>query len=111
MARHKNISSELTQVGVWSWRSNLLWTKIQKGTNSNDCWIWLGNQSKHANLFGVYKNGLAQMTQAQRIIHREVTGEDCEEVSFKHSCGDRWCCNPDHKMMYPNNRKYFKEHK
>ena len=108
MTRPKNDQTELTHLGVWSWRSKLLWSKIRKGPTEADCWTWIGSRSKHANLFGVYKNGQAQMSQAIRIIYREVTGLDCEELSFRHTCGSRFCCNPSHISTHLNNRKYPK---
>jgi hypothetical protein len=107
MPRPKTDFTELTQVGEWAWKSDLLWSKIRKGEDADDCWAWLGSSSINSNLFGAYKNKFQQMTQATRIIYREVTGEDCEDLSFKHTCGNKHCCNPAHVETYPNNRKFY----
>ena len=107
MPRPKTNFTELTQVGEWAWKSDLLWSKIRKGEDPDDCWEWLGSKSANANLFGVYKNNFQQMSQVQRIIHREVTGEDCEDLSFRHTCGSKFCCNPAHVETYPNNKRFY----
>jgi len=106
MAKPKNDYTKFTKVGAWAWRSDLLWKKIRKGENADDCWTWIGSRSEHANLFGAYKNQRQQMTQAIRIIFRELTNKDCDDLSFRHTCGDKYCCNLAHIQYYPNNRKF-----
>tara|TARA_R110000868_G_scaffold92333_3_gene256069 strand:+ start:1713 stop:2048 length:336 start_codon:yes stop_codon:yes gene_type:complete len=111
MGRNKQDFTELKHVGEWHWNSDLLWKKIQKGVNPDDCWTWLGSTSIHANLFGAYRNQLHQMTQANRIIYREVYDRDCEDISIGHTCKNKYCCNPSHFKIGENNRnkKWWQE--
>lgn len=82
-------------IGAWTWNSELVLSKVDK-QGKNDCWPWLGAQSPSAPLVGVRKNGKAQMSQAARILYREIYNEDCEDKEITHACGNKNCMNPDH---------------
>jgi len=92
-------------VGEWTWNTEVLWSKIVK-TDDDSCWAWLGAVGPQTNLFGARKNGKPQMTQTQRILYRDVTGEDCDDLQIRHSCGNAYCLNPSHFKILPNQRKY-----
>lgn len=93
---NKRRPQDITTIGQWSWNSQTLLSKVQRGTNPNDCAVWLGARGPHAPLFGAYKNNKQQMTQATRILYREIFKEDCEEKEITHSCGNRYCVNENH---------------
>lgn len=93
-------------VGEWQWNSTRLWSKIVK-TDEDKCWAWLGSSGPNTNLFGAQKNGIGQMTQARRILYRDVTGEDCEDLQIKMRCKNAYCMNFEHMEVKPNQRKYY----
>jgi len=98
--KHRRLTHHL---GPWSWDTKKLHDRIAR-TGTNSCWIWTGTANKHGNLFGAYKDGVARMTQANRIIYMEQSNEDIELVSVTMSCGNRFCCNPRHFELAPNKR-------
>lgn len=98
--KHRRITNNL---GAWSWDAEKLNNRIVK-TSTDECWLWLGTQNKHGNLFGAYKNGQARMTQANRIIYMEHAGVDIELQSVTMKCKNRYCCNPSHFVLKPNKR-------
>jgi|TARA_R110000868_G_scaffold402314_1_gene678526 hypothetical protein len=106
MPRLKTDFTQLTQVGEWAWKSELLWSKIKK-RGDDECWEWIGSTSTHSNLFGGFKNFYAQMSQAPRFIYMDVHGVPCTDISIKHSCGNKFCANWHHFETYPNNRKFY----
>lgn len=93
------------QVGAWSWNTHQLNARIKQGTG-DQCWLWLGNKTPSSNIFGAYKNGSAKMSPANRIIYMEHTGDDVTAVKITMACKNRWCCNPSHFSLAPNNRRY-----
>lgn len=95
-------------VGEWQWDTELLWSKIVK-TDDDSCWAWMGAVGPQTNLFGAKKNGIGQMTQARRILYRDITGEDCEDLQIKHSCKNAYCMNFAHFEIKPNQRKYYQD--
>jgi len=100
MARGQNKT-----IGAWSWNSDVLWNKIVK-TDDDKCWAWIGSVGPQTNLFGGRKHGEAQMTQARRILYRDVFEQDCDELQIRHSCGNAFCMNWQHFVVKPNQRKY-----
>ena len=91
-------------VGNWSWDTNKLHAKIKKSDDTT-CWEWTGSKGPQGNLFGAYKNGHTQMTQTNRILLMEKTGEPCEHLAIKMRCQNRYCCNPQHfSTITPNHR-------
>lgn len=99
------MTDNIKTVGEWTWNSDVLWSKVVK-TGEDDCWAWIGSTGPHTNLFGAKKSGSPRMTQATRILYRDVTGEDCEHLQVKHTCHDPYCVNPKHFELKPNQRKY-----
>ena len=98
-------AGERKTVGDWEWNSTVFWSKIVK-TDDESCWAWLGSVGPQTNLFGARKSGAAQMTQARRILFRDVFGEDCDDKQIKHTCGNPFCMNWQHFDVKPNQRKY-----
>jgi hypothetical protein len=92
-------------IGAWSWNSEVLWNKIVK-TDDDSCWAWIGSRGPQTNLFGGRKHGEAQMTQARRILYRDVFNEDCDDLQIRHSCGNAFCMNWQHFATKPNQRRY-----
>lgn len=92
-------------LGDWEWNSTILWNNIVE-TDVDSCWSWLGSVGPQTNLFGGRKSGVAQMTQARRILYREVFNEDCDDKQIKHSCGNSFCMNWHHFEVRPNQHKF-----
>lgn len=95
-------------MGVWSWRSDLLWSKVEQA-DPNACWRYLGSTSPHANLFGAKKNGRPQMTQAARLLWMDLHNESVENLEVAHNCGNRFCCNPRHMFTRPNHMRFHRD--
>jgi hypothetical protein len=91
------------QVGEWSWNTHHLHKRIQQ-QDDNQCWTWVGSQTPHGNIFGAYKNGRPQMTQSNRLLYMEQTGEPATAVSVHMACGNRHCSNPSHFEIVVENR-------
>lgn len=87
-------------IGQWTWNSQSLLKKVDR-SDPNGCHPWLGSQGPHAPLFGARKNNKAQMTQAARMLYRELYNKDCEGLKVTHNCGNRNCMNPDHWLIVP----------
>lgn len=102
------VSPTLTHhCGTWSWNDPLFWTKIER-RGVNECWPWLGSQAYAANLFGAYRNLRRQMTQAPRILWMTTRDEPVEGFLVRHTCGNRYCMNPDHLILQAEQRgEYF----
>jgi hypothetical protein len=99
-------SGERKSVGEWSWNSDVLWSRIVK-TDDQSCHAWTGSRGPQTNLFGAQRLGQGQMTQARRILYRDVTGEDCDELQIRMNCGNPFCMNFLHIEVKPNQRRYY----
>jgi hypothetical protein len=95
-------------VGEWSWNSDILWSKIVK-TDDDSCWSWIGSTGPQTNLFGARRQGKPQMTQARRILYRDVYEEDCDDKQIKMKCKNAYCMNWHHFETTPNQRRYYKD--
>lgn len=104
MAKRKGSKPPNTGQGQWSWNNESFHDKYVQ-VNDEDCWIWTGSAGPHGALFGAYKNGSAQMTQARRISWMSHNKEHCEEYQFKMLCHNKMCVNPHHMLPKPNNRR------
>lgn len=82
-------------IGEWSWNSTTLHKRVIAGADT-DCWSWRGSKNQYGNIFGAYKNGKPQMTQANRLLWMEQTGLDAKDRAIMLNCGNRHCCNPQH---------------
>jgi len=91
------------QVSEWSWNSNNLHKRIVK-TTDNDCWAWIGNSNQYGNIFGAFKNGQAQMTQANRLLYMEIHKEPIDHLSIQMTCKNKHCSNWQHFTTSPNRR-------
>lgn len=92
------------QCADWAWDTEKLNKKIES-RSQDQCSIWRGSQGPYGNLFGAYKNGQAQMTQANRIIYMDRTKEDITEYQIVMRCHNRYCCNFDHMIKQEGNRR------
>lgn len=92
---------EIRHMGQWSWNTRLLWQKVQTAPG-DECYVWTGSTSPHANLFGVRKNHKPQMSQAARFIYAEIYNVDVTNLEIRHSCGNRYCCRASHMFAVPN---------
>jgi hypothetical protein len=99
-------NGEKKSVGEWQWNSTRLWSKIVK-TGEDTCWAWIGSRGPMTNLFGAQKNGYGQMTQARRILYRDITGEDCDDLQITMTCKNAYCMNFGHMEVKPNQRRYY----
>lgn len=88
-----------TQIGVWRWNDELLWQKIEKTDNTDECWFWTGADSPHAALFGVSKGDHPQMTQARRIVYMSYYKEDIADHSVYSTCHTHSCVSPHHMQL------------
>jgi|TARA_R110000868_G_scaffold46224_1_gene152878 hypothetical protein len=95
-------------VGEWIWNSEILWKKIVQ-TDEDSCWSWIGSTGPQTNLFGARKSGKPQMTQARRILYRDVYEEDCEDKQITMKCKNAYCMNWHHFETQPNQRHYYKD--
>jgi hypothetical protein len=49
------------------------------------------------------------MTQARRILYRDVYEEDCDDKQIKMKCKNAYCMNWHHFETTPNQRRYYKD--
>ena len=99
--RYDPLDPDIRHMGAWSWNTRYLWAKVQPAC-ADQCWTWTGSYGPHANLFGARKNHRPQMTQANRLIYAEVHNIDVTDLEIRHSCGNRYCCNPQHMFTQHN---------
>jgi hypothetical protein len=92
------------QVGTWAWNTDTLHSRLVK-TGKNFCWAWTGSRNDYGNIFGAYKNGHKQMTQANRLLFMELHNEPIDHLSIKMTCGNKHCSNPAH-FYTDRNLKY-----
>jgi len=83
------------QVGSWSWNTDNLHKRIVK-TDKDKCWTWTGSRNNFGNIFGGFKNGHPQMSQANRFLYMEIVNEPIDHLAVKMKCGNRHCSNPHH---------------
>lgn len=93
-------------IGEWTWNTEIFWKKIVQ-TDADSCWSWIGSTGPQTNLFGARKNGKPQMTQARRLLYRDVYNEDCEDKRITMRCNNAYCMNWHHFDTKPNQRKYY----
>ena len=100
-----------TQIGIWEFNRDRLWSKIDTNPDLNGCHNWKGAMSPTGALMGAWKtnadNGITrqQMSQARRFVQMDITNEDISEYQVRLSCGNQKCCNPEHFMLKPTNRR------
>jgi hypothetical protein len=86
----------------WTWNGALLLSKIDSANRTDDeCHPWLGSRGPNGNLFGANKNGGSQMTQANRLIYAQMTGENVFNMAVRMKCYDRYCANVNHMELKP----------
>jgi len=92
-------------IGQWTWDTEKLHSRIVK-TGEDDCWSWTGSRNAHGNIFGAFKNGKQQMTQANRLLYMEQVNDAIDHLAIKTLCKNRHCSNPNH-FYTEKNRKYI----
>jgi len=92
-------------IGDWAWNDKILWSKVEVSLDPRDCWPWQGAMSPTGALFGARKNGLAQMTQARRLVWMSQNNEDAMLYRMTMKCNNQECVNPDHFELKENNRR------
>lgn len=73
-------------------------SKITKGTNTEDCWIWSGAISDNGyGNFGISTiEGFKKTLLAHRYIYIELVGDIPRGFDIDHLCRNRKCVNPLH---------------
>lgn len=92
--------------GDWTWNGELLASKVVTG-DIDDCWGWTGAQGPHGNLFGAWKLGKQQMTQATRLLYIQDREQDIDGYMIRHACGNKYCTNPRHFAIQEDNRNLY----
>jgi len=90
-------------VGAWTWNHDNVLKRID---SAGECWTWLGSRNNWSNLFGAFKNGRAQMTQANRLIYMATTDQAIEDHAVAMTCGNKHCCRFDHMTLVLNKRLF-----
>jgi len=99
------------EVGAWGWNDLLLWSKIEVSLDTEECWTWTGSMSPSGALLGAFKKDpetgeyRQQMVQARRLLWSSVNNEDVGPYRVTMKCGNQSCCNPEHFLLKPNNRR------
>jgi hypothetical protein len=96
MSRQRAID---TTVGEWSWSHANFSTKYTPELNTG-CWLWTGAYHSDGALFGAYKNGKAQMTQARRLSYMQYHNTDVRGKFVESLCNNLQCVNPQHHVVY-----------
>lgn len=97
MGRKKHtLNPDYKYQGAWAWNDKILWSKVEVILDSDDCWLWHGSMSPSGALFGARKNGLAQMSQARRLVWMSHRNEAAGPYRLTMICGNQQCVNPDH---------------
>jgi len=94
------------EVGAWAWNDIRLWSKIDKTTvHPQGCHTYQGAMSPTGALMGAWKDGQRQMTQARRLVWMSINNLDATPYSITMKCDNQECCNPEHFLLKPNNRR------
>lgn len=93
------------QIGEWGFDSLRLWSKIDTTPDENGCHNWQGAMSPSGALMGAWKNDRQQMSQSRRLVQMDITNKDISEYQIKLTCKNQKCCNPEHFILKPTNRR------
>lgn len=95
------------EIGEWSWNHDNLKSKILPGANFSDCSSWKGSTGPETHLYGGFKNGVPQMTQARRLYWMGERDADISDYRVTMRCHNSYCMNLEHMELAPN-LKLFK---
>ena len=93
------------QVGPWGFDRDRMWSKIDTTPDANGCWNSNSAMSPTGALMGAWKNGAQQMTQIRRLVQMDHTNEDISDYQVTLTCGNQRCCNRDHFVLKPSNKR------
>jgi hypothetical protein len=93
------------QIGAWGFDRLRLWSKIDTTPDLNGCHNAKSAMSPSGALMGAWKNGKQQMTQIRRLVQMDITNEDISEHQVKLKCANQKCCNPQHFILRPTNKR------
>lgn len=94
-------------VGSWAWNADNFNSKIVYGeataSEPDPCDIWQGATGPYGGLFGAFKLGRGQMTQARRIAYMQATGQNIDDKSiYATKCMNPDCVKASHMTAKPN---------
>lgn len=72
--------------------ADAFYKKVVKG-DSNECWQWAGTKDKDGYPLLTFRKKLMRANRVALVISG-VQISDGQHAC--HSCGNNWCCNPDH---------------
>lgn len=81
------------------------WRKVVRANREGfgeGCWIWLA--SMNASGYPQFSVG-GKATEAWRVALTLAGRNFAREDRVAHSCGNRWCMNPDHMTLAPGTRR------
>lgn len=74
---------------------NRFWSKVDKSTNPNGCWIWKGGTSKKG--YGIFGLSGYCLVSAHRFSYQLVNGKPPDDKPWVlHSCDTPSCVKPEH---------------
>ena len=101
---HYKINPHYRHLGLWSWNTDKMWSKIEVSLDPQECWLWQGAMTPSGAVFGVKKAGHSQMTQVRRLVVMEQEQRDITPYQVTMKCDNQQCVCPDHFELKPSYR-------
>jgi hypothetical protein len=82
-----------------------LWERVDKTSNPNGCWIWLGSFNTHGYgqmMVGSRLDGTRTLATTHRLAYKLTKGDISPQLEIDHLCRNRKCCNPEHLEVVPH---------
>jgi hypothetical protein len=101
------------QVGVWGWDRDRMWSKINTVPDANGCHNAGSAMSPTGALMGAWKfpegasldQARQQMTQMRRLVWMDINNIDATPYQITLKCHNQKCCNPEHFVVKPTNKR------